>query len=332
MVRHTAPDDLSAYSAFNIYNAVYKTIGSRDIRADILIPKAFTPPPTGAPVLFRFHGGGLGTGSGLTPLFFATYLLDLATKHSAIIVCPNYRLLPEANARDILEDAEDSWKWLHSNLASYLSQQTNDTVKPDLTRVMVTGDSSGGYLALQTALSHPDIIRAVTVTYPMVDMKNRWYNEAFHKQLMEFPQLPLDMVDKHIAAMAEKAKATGGQEGLVRSEDLKLESVTLLVAFFQHGLYAKYFDASDAAQYPLERLARGERLPKGGVLVMHATGDSVVPIEHSRTLAQVVKQHDPSANFTLCEREGDHGFETEVSLTEPWLAEALAPVLRSWLE
>lgn len=332
MVRHTAPDDLSAYSAFDIHHAVYKTVGSHDIRADILIPKTFTPPPTGAPVLLRFHGGGLTTGSGLTPLFFATYLLELATKHSAIIVCPNYRLLPEANARDILADAEDSWQWLHANLATYLGQQTNDTVKPDLTRIMVTGDSSGGYLAMHTALSHPDGIRAVCTTYPMVDMKSPWYTQAFHKEIFGMPQLPADLLDQHMAATAKKAEETGGQEGLVRSEDLKLERVTLVGSFFQQGLFAKFFDANDPDLYPLERLARGVRLPKGGVLVMHAPGDSVVPIEHSRNLAQVVKQHDPAANFTLFEREGDHGFDTEVSLTEPWLAEALAPVLRAWLE
>lgn len=332
MVLHTAPDDLSGFLDFSIYNTVYKTADSHDIRLDVLVPKTLTPPSTGTPVLLRFHGGGLITGSSLTPLFVPPYVLELATKHSAIIVSPNYRLLPEATPRDILADIEDCWQWLHASLPAYLSKQTNDAVKPDLTRIMLLGDSAGGYLALQSALSHPDSIRAASVTYPMVDIKSPWFSEpAPNKQLFDFPQADADTLDKHIALVAKQAEATGSQGRVLRSEDLKLESVMLMAAFVQQGLYANYFDTNDAALFPLDRLAQGTRLPAGGVLVMHGQSDSVVPIEHSRTLEQVVKKNDPTASFRLLERPGDHGFDGEVRLSEPWLAEALAPLVRSWL-
>lgn len=332
MVLHTALDDLSGYSAFDIHNTVYKTVDAHDIHVDVLVPKTFTPPPTGAPILLRFHGGGLITGSSLNPLMFPTYLLELATKHSAIIVVPNYRFFPEVMAGDILADTEDFWQWLHSSLPSSLAKQTNDAVKPDLTRIMVLGDSAGGYLGLQTALSHANDIRALSITYPMGDVKSSWFTEPGHKQLFDFPQVGADALENHIALVAKQAEASGGQHRIVRSEDLKLECVMLMAAFVQHGWFGKYFDLGDAAQFPLERLARGERLPSGPVLVMHGMSDSVVPIEHSRNLAQVVKKHDPNTKLTLVEKPGDHGFDNEVSLNEPWLAEALAPLVRAWLE
>jgi hypothetical protein len=57
------------------------------------------------------------------PLFQATALLSpsfqpgcLASpaKHSAIVIAPDYRLLPEASATDIHEALESLWQWLHN--------------------------------------------------------------------------------------------------------------------------------------------------------------------------------------------------------------------------
>lgn len=117
-----------------------------------------------------------------------------------------------------------------------------------------------------------------------------------------------------------------------QSEDLTISRFMLMAAFIQQGLYIRYFDDADPALFPLERIARGERLPQAPVVVLHGTVDSVVPIEHSRTLEETVRRHDSEANFELVEREGaNHGFDGELPLSEPWLAEALAPLLQAWL-
>lgn len=89
MVAHSSPDDLSSFAAFHIHNTVYKTVDSHEIHLDVLLSKDFAARPDGAPVILRFHGGGLITGASLTPLFFPQYLLDLAVKHSAVIVSAN---------------------------------------------------------------------------------------------------------------------------------------------------------------------------------------------------------------------------------------------------
>ncbi|ETN38407.1 uncharacterized protein HMPREF1541_06442 [Cyphellophora europaea CBS 101466] len=325
-------EDLSGYAAFDIHRAVFKTIHSHPIHLDVLIPKSLSPQPAGAPLILRFHGGGLITGSSLLPAFFPTYLLDLAIQYSAIIISPNHRLLPEVAVSDILADIDDCWCWLHTDFHNFLSSNIQSTIKADLSRIFTIGDSAGGYLALQTALSHPEGVRAACVSYPMVDIKDRWFMEHFHKQLFEIPQLGMEVVEERSAMIKKLSEDEPTKEKIVLSEDPKLSAIMLMFAFIQHGLYRDYFDMGDARQFPLERVQRGERFPKGGILVLHGIQDSVVPVEHSRTLERVVKQAGPQANFCLLEREGDHGFDTEVTFQEPWLLEALAPLVRAWLE
>lgn len=64
--------------------------------------------------------------------------------HSAIIVQPNYRLLPEARGLDIMEDLSDFWKWVHADLQLFFSEcKTKDNLEVDESRILVYGDSAG---------------------------------------------------------------------------------------------------------------------------------------------------------------------------------------------
>jgi hypothetical protein len=81
-------------------------------------------------------------------------LLDICLKNSAIFIAPDYRLLPEATATEVLDDMEDFWHWLHDTLPTLTA--TWNAV-PDLTRLACTGQSAGGYLAVQSALLFPDL-------------------------------------------------------------------------------------------------------------------------------------------------------------------------------
>ena len=76
-------------------------------------------------------------------------LLDICLTNSAIFIAPDYRLLPEATAAEVLDDVEDFWHWLHNTLPT-LTMTWN--AFPDLTRLACTGQSAGGYLAVQSAL------------------------------------------------------------------------------------------------------------------------------------------------------------------------------------
>lgn len=114
------PDDLSRFSNFTILTTPYKTVLGHQIITDILIPshltnKSSSIPTEGSPlrpVLLRIHGGGLVGASSLFPDFFAPWHLELASRHSALIVSPNYRLLPESSVEEILSDIDDLWAWV----------------------------------------------------------------------------------------------------------------------------------------------------------------------------------------------------------------------------
>lgn len=59
--------------------------------------------------------------------------------HSAIVVNVNYRLMPEHNGLDIMEDLDDVWEWIHTKLQTYLGGD----VEVDLDRILIEGDSAG---------------------------------------------------------------------------------------------------------------------------------------------------------------------------------------------
>jgi acetyl esterase/lipase len=118
-------------------------------------------------------------------------LLDLALAQSAIIVTPDYRLLPESTGLDILSDLAGFWSWIPQNLNSELEILFPGTgIQVDLRRLLVTGQSAGGYLAVQSALLQPDAgIKAVIATSPMLHLRDRYWTEAYEKPMFGIPNV-----------------------------------------------------------------------------------------------------------------------------------------------
>lgn len=57
---------------------------------------------------------------------------------------PDYRLLPDAKGIDILEDLADFWKWVRTDLTTFVStNSTNVGSEADLSKILVLGDSAG---------------------------------------------------------------------------------------------------------------------------------------------------------------------------------------------
>ena len=112
-------------------------------------------------------------------------LIELALLEQAIIVTPDYRLLPESSGLDILSDLSSFWSWMTENLESTIAGFYPDLkLRPDFDRLLVTGGSGGGYLAAQSMLLHPEMnIKAVVMPYPMVDLRTRFWDEEFEKPI-----------------------------------------------------------------------------------------------------------------------------------------------------
>ncbi len=159
--------DVDKFQPFEVITTQYKKLllAQGAISTDVLIPKTLleSHAPWSCPVLLRVHGGFLVrytfpietlsacnltdrqvTGSSRYAPWFSTWILDYAAKNNAIIVSPNYRLLPEATGEHILEDMNDLWNWLHQGgLSECLREAGHLQVTVDLSRLLLLGESAG---------------------------------------------------------------------------------------------------------------------------------------------------------------------------------------------
>ncbi|KAK5022255.1 hypothetical protein LTS07_010131 [Exophiala sideris] len=138
------------FKDFDILSNNYKTVGKHSIQVNVLVPKYLEA--GNHPVIVRFHGGGYVTGDSLFPDWFPKWQAELALAHGAIIVSPNYRLLPESNGLDIHQDIEDFWAWLHSDLQNMI-HLSFPHIHSDLSRILTAGESAGKIESLLALLS-----------------------------------------------------------------------------------------------------------------------------------------------------------------------------------
>ncbi|KAL6885686.1 Alpha/Beta hydrolase protein [Trichoderma evansii] len=249
-----------------------------EIELDILYSKTLEASQTKdcpSPILLRFHGGGLVTGSSLYPAFFSLWMLQLIERHSAITVSPNYRLIPEATVQDVLDDVEDAWKWIHEDLASCIFLETG--IHVDVNRIMTRGDSVGGYLSLQVALSHLDKIRAVTAAYPLIEGDSLFLTGENEKTVFGLPMLKKDIITEHMLQKKLDRRRKSSQQILL-----------------------KKFCPRDRRNYhPLLRLDDGDTFPRGGVAIWQGTEDSAVPREGLLKLEAKLKESDLELKFEI---------------------------------
>jgi acetyl esterase/lipase len=119
-----------------IPNIVYRTANNWDARLDIYQPRGATSP---GPTLIYFHGGGWTQGSKeSSALTFLPYL-DMGWT----VVNVAYRLASVSLAPAAVEDSRCALRWIYRNAKEF---------NFDLNRLVVTGNSAGGHLALMTGM------------------------------------------------------------------------------------------------------------------------------------------------------------------------------------
>jgi acetyl esterase/lipase len=171
---------------FERVDMTYKTLNGVDFPTAVLVPKNLKSTKKTCPLLVHFHGGGLYTGTYPEPAFLSGWydppksnfyvssqlrnliedrILELAAAEGAIIVSPAYRLLPESNGSDIIDDIIDFWSWIHTSLATRVAE-TWPHLTLDVDRAAAVGESAGGYLCLQSAFLLPaGTIKVVIAQY-----------------------------------------------------------------------------------------------------------------------------------------------------------------------
>lgn len=82
------------------------------------------------------------TGSRL--IWFQPWLVQYALLHSAIIVAPDYRFMPESTGLEIMEDVSDLWDWVYNKL----QLSVGSDIELDMDKILVEGDSGGLFFYL----------------------------------------------------------------------------------------------------------------------------------------------------------------------------------------
>ena len=330
---------------FSLHATSYKTVQGVEFPAHILIPKsiAASTTPEKYPVLVRFHGGYLVTGSALYTEWLPDWAIDLVVKSEAILVMPDYRLLPEASGQEILEDVKDFWTWVASDvngLSSYLSR-LNSSISVDFGKVAVYGESAGGYLAIRSSLFPEDSWgnnkgftgpKAVIAAYPMTLLKKDWYSVASEtKSPFGVPQLDEGLLNDHIADIGK------GGEKIVISADppARLE---IAVTMVQKGRWTEIFKRDGGEGLWLDEIiedldVREEKRPY--LLTFHGTKDTAVPWEDTEEWVEIYGKKFGEDRVKGVWREGmEHGFDTSMDEEKgegERLQEELEVVKREWL-
>ncbi len=87
------------------------------------------------PTVVWFHGGGLTSGEKFIP--------EQLKNSELAIVSVNYRLLPQANLSDCIDDAAAAIAWTFKEISEYGG---------DPNKIFISGHSAGGYLAAMVGL------------------------------------------------------------------------------------------------------------------------------------------------------------------------------------
>jgi hypothetical protein len=84
---------------------------------------------------------------------------------NAIFVSGDYRLMPESNGLDVMEDLSDFWEWIRSGELQRGVNKLKGGVEADLEKVIAYGESAGGTLAVSSGFSHPDVGKSPKILF-----------------------------------------------------------------------------------------------------------------------------------------------------------------------
>lgn len=225
----------------------FKAVDDHQIKVDILLPPQLKAGIH--PLIIAYHGGYLISGARDHYMFMASWLPAYAVSTSAIIVSPDHRLFPSASTSDILSDLEDLWQWIHTGLPDVLSFYAPEH-EVDLNKILVEGNSAGGFCAAHLAIDHANSIRAAILVYPMVDCLSPYLTRGPPGDIAASAPFRGDV-------LSEKIRATR-QEGWV-SERRDQNGILLTLSTMKDGRFGEIF-GTDEQHNPLHRVKKMEQI------------------------------------------------------------------------
>jgi acetyl esterase/lipase len=280
---------------------IYKTVNDCQIKADV-----YRAPgkDSGGPAVVHIHGGCLMYGSrqGIRPKQVELYLQAGYT-----VVSIDYRLAPETQLPEIIEDLQDAFGWIRDSGPGLFA------IDPH--RIAVVGHSAGGYLALMAGCCVQPRPRAIVSFYGYGDIVGDWYSkpDPFYNQQ---PRVSQEESGRWLAGpVISEPYAGRGKE-------------KLYLWCRQNGLWPQVVggrnpaeDPSFFAQYCPLRNVDGAYPP---TLLLHGDLDTDVPYEQSVLMADELSRQGVEHQLIPMTGLG-HGFDRDMD--NPEVAAAFARVL-----
>ncbi|KAE8135206.1 Alpha/Beta hydrolase protein [Aspergillus pseudotamarii] len=342
---------MSRFHPFILIDLPYRVINNQSLEATILIPNNLydrSRHKEKRPVMVRFHGGGFILGQRNYEPWFSRWCLDLAYANGAIIVSPDYRLLPESNGADILSDIDHFWQWIQRDLVD-IAEERRWGVIPDLSRVLCCGESSGGCLAVYSALGLSSILCRDSMS--RVNARGKEAKPITIKAVISIsspldPNVPELRIPRPRKFMGTKAPPPRQAEGLIRNyiknmrpgsirtgQNPTLDMWELLLCILQQCYLPRLIKGNgdkDMFGLLMGLLKKEEKSADAGIptWVIHGTEDTLIPHICSTKFAERLRELAP---VRLDLQPGDHMFEVDMSIDEKWIAEGRESFLeRYW--
>lgn len=274
----------SAQDGFMKTTAVYKQVGELKIHADVYRPASKDV----LPVVVWIHGGALINGhrEGVSGR-----VRQWAKDNGCALVSIDYRLAPETKLPGIIEDLEDSFKWIRGAGAKQFHL--------DPKRIAVTGGSAGGCLTLTAGYRVKPRPQVLLAFWGYGDLIGDWYSKPsphprHHRSTLSEQDAWKQVCGPPIADSRERKGNGGDFYQFTRQKGIWPKAVT--------G-WDPAFDAMKFHPYMAVKNVSSDYPPTA---MIHGTADTDVPFEQSTMMAEQFKKHSVE-HLMLSVPDGEHG-------------------------
>jgi len=246
----------------------YKEVADIEIKADVY---RFEDAKE-RPVVVWYHGGGLVNGTRANP---HKELYDHCERQGYILVSFDYRLAPEVKLSAILEDIKDGIKWIR--------EQGPGLFQADPNRLVVTGSSDGGYLALMAGAVVVPAPNGVISFWGYGDVDGKWYLEPSKYFTLNIP--PVSKKDALSYVGKKVYTCTSWDEDARQRNDY-------YIYLRQTGEWTKAVTGIDPKLHPRKLLPydpiRNIKSTYPPTLLIHGREDGDVPFRKAEEMAQAL--------------------------------------------
>jgi predicted esterase len=233
------------------------------------------------------------------------------------------------NGSALLSDVDDALAFIQSGLEAFL-EDAAPGVAIDWNKVMVTGESAGGFLSAHTWLKSSIPLKLVYLRYPML--------VHYQRQPGGYGGVPITK-EKYL----ELAQAAVEEVDRVRrsEEHMPIESslhppINMPAAniFSSTDRWKNAFEHPDILELLEDRTDRPLTRPK--ILIVHGKRDVACLIEHSFKFKKVVENRGwlNEEVDVVAVSDMDHGFDYDLQTSADgfeWLAEVVSKVRDAWI-